>query len=139
MALTVDWIFINVAERSRIQNRYYQECECAHWVQLAWIGELTSAIALGINLYMLNFKLPEKIKQHTDVDNERCKVREKYKPLLIDYDTIVFAEVRDRHDPLIMAIIAIKKYSGTNEKRELKAPVVICGTALMAVYPSNHL
>ena len=37
--------------------------------QLSWLGGLTSAIALGINLYMLNFNLPDNIKQHTDAAN----------------------------------------------------------------------
>lgn len=30
--------------------------------QLSWLGGLTSAVALGINLYMLNFNLPDEIK-----------------------------------------------------------------------------
>ena len=48
---------------------------------LSWIGGLTSAIALGLNLYSLNFNLPSDIKSHTDAANEfrtgeRCHLRQ---------------------------------------------------------------
>lgn len=90
--------------------------------QLSWIGGLTSAVALGINLYMLNFNLPESIKQHTDAANELWEVREKYKSLLVDYETIDEAEVRERRDSLIMAVSRInKEYPGTDEKSFIKA------------------
>lgn len=89
---------------------------------LSWIGGLTSAVALGINLYMLNFNLPEKIKQHTDAANELWEIREKYKSLIVDYETIDEAEVRARRDSLIIAVSMInKKYPGTDEKSIKKA------------------
>lgn len=89
---------------------------------LSWIGGLTSAVALGINLYMLNFNLPEKIKQHTDAANELWEVRERYKSLLVDYETIDEAEVRSRRDALIMVVSRINKdYPGTDEKGFAKA------------------
>ena len=90
--------------------------------QLSWIGGMTSAIVLGINLYMLNFNLPEKIKQHTDAANELWEVREKYKSLLVDYETIDEAEVRTSRDSLIMEVSRInKEYPGTDEKSFKKA------------------
>lgn len=90
--------------------------------QFSWVGGLTSAVALGINLYMLNFNLLEKIKQHTDAANELWDVREKYKSLLVDYETIDEAEVRTRRDSLTMAVSRInKEYPGTDEKSFKKA------------------
>ena len=45
---------------------------------ISWLsfgGSLTSAIALGLNLYMLNFNLPNLIKSHTDAANELMENR----------------------------------------------------------------
>lgn len=55
---------------------------------LNWIGCITSAIALALNLYMLNFNLPDNIKNHTDAANELWDVREAYKSLLVDFDDL---------------------------------------------------
>lgn len=94
--------------------------------KLSWIGGLTSAIALGINLYMLNFNLPEKIKQHTDAANDLWDVREKYKSLIVDFETIDKAEARTRRDSLIVEVGRInKKYPGTDEKSFTKAQTII--------------
>lgn len=90
--------------------------------QLSWGGGLTSAVALALNLYTLNFNLPEKIKQHTDAANELWEVREKYKSLLVDYETIDEADIRFRRDSLMMAVSRInKEYPGTDEKSFTKA------------------
>ena len=90
--------------------------------QLSWLGGLTSAVALGINLYMLNFNLPDEIKQHTDAANELWEAREKYKSLLVDFDAIDESEVRNRRDSLMMVISRInKEYPGTDEKSFTKA------------------
>lgn len=85
--------------------------------QLSWLGGLTSVIALGINLYMLNFNLPDEIKQHTDAANALWEVRERYKSLIVDFDDIDILEARDRRDKLIQIVSEInKKYPGTDEK-----------------------
>jgi hypothetical protein len=80
-------------------------------------GGLTSAIALGINLYMLNFNLPDNIKQHIDAANALWEVRERYKSLIVDFDDIDILEARNRRDKLIQIVSEInKKYPGTDEK-----------------------
>ena len=85
--------------------------------QLRWVGGLTSAIALGINLYMLNFNLPDNIKQHIDAANALWEVRERYKSLIVDFDDIDILEARNRRDKLIQIVSEInKKYPGTDEK-----------------------
>ena len=66
--------------------------------QLSWLGGLTSAIALGINLYMLNFNLPDNIKQHTEAANALWEVRESYKSLIVDCDSIERDVVRERRN-----------------------------------------
>lgn len=89
--------------------------------QLSWLGGLTSAIALGINLYMLNFNLPDNIKQHTEAANALWEVRERYKSLIVDFDSIEIDVVRERRDKLIQAVSDInKRYPGTDEKSFIK-------------------
>ena len=90
--------------------------------QLSWLGGLTSVIALGINLYMLNFSLPDSIKQHTDAANELWEVRERYKSLIVDFDSIEIDIVRKKRDELIRAVSDInKRYPGTDEDSFKKA------------------
>ena len=90
--------------------------------QLSWLGGLTSALALGINLYMLNFNLPDNIKQHTEAANALWEVRERYKSLIVDFDSIEIDVVRERRDKLIQAVSDInKRYPGTDEKSFIKA------------------
>ncbi len=84
---------------------------------LSWIGGLTSAVALGLNLYMLSFNLPDKIKAHTDAANELWDVREAYKSLLIDLDDLELDQIRENRDALTERVSQInKKYPGTDGK-----------------------
>lgn len=84
---------------------------------LSWIGGLTSAIALGLNLYMLNFNVTDDIKNHTDAANELWDVREAYKSLLVDFDVLSDDTIRRKRNELIAAVSRINKaYPGTDEK-----------------------
>ena len=84
---------------------------------LCWVGGLTSATSLGLNLYSLNFNLPTIIKNHTDAANELWDVREAYKTILIDYDEMTNEEIRSKRDKLTQAVSQInKKYPGTDDK-----------------------
>ena len=84
---------------------------------LSWVGGLTSAVALGLNLYMLNFNLPDNIKSHTDAANELWDVREAYKSLLIDLDDLELDQIRENRDALTERVSQInKKYPGTDGK-----------------------
>lgn len=89
---------------------------------LSWIGGLTSAIALGLNLYMLNFNVTEEIKKHIDAANELWDVREAYKSLLVDFDYLSEDDIRKKRDKLIEAVGKVNKaYPGTDEKAFTKA------------------
>lgn len=89
---------------------------------ISWIGGLTSAIALGLNLYMLNFNVQEEIKKHTDAANELWDIREAYKSLLVDFDALSISTIRDKRDKLIETIGSINKtYPGTDKKSFSKA------------------
>jgi len=89
---------------------------------LSWIGGLTSAIALGLNLYMLNFNVAEDIKKHTDAANELWDVREAFKSLDVDFDDLSVEEIRKKRDELNKKIGEVnKKYPGTDEKSFMKA------------------
>ena len=84
---------------------------------LSWLGGFTSALALGLNLYMLNFNVSDDIKKHTDAANELWDVREAYKSLLVDFDALTDEEIRSKRDTLIAEISRINKaYPGTDEK-----------------------
>lgn len=54
--------------------------------ELSWVGGFTSAIALDLNLYSLNFNLLTDIKSHTDAAYDLWEVREAYKSLLCDFE-----------------------------------------------------
>lgn len=89
---------------------------------LSWIGGLTSAIALGLNLYMLNFNIPDDIKKHTDAANDLWGVREAYKSLLVDFNVLSDDVIREKRDRLIAEVGRINKaYPGTDEKAFKKA------------------
>lgn len=94
----------------------------ANWSWLAWAGAVLSAIALGLNLYMLSFNLPNSIKDHVDAANELWSVREAYKSLLVDFDDLSTEQIRDKRDRLSEVVSQINKRSpGTDEKSFRKA------------------
>ena len=89
---------------------------------LCWVGGLTSATSLGLNLYSLNFHLPTNIKNHTDAANELWDVREAYKAIIIDFDEMTNEEIRIMRDKQTQAVSQInKKYPGTDDKAFTKA------------------
>ena len=84
---------------------------------LNWIGALASTVALALNIYLLNFDLADIIKQHTNAANELWEVREKYKSLIVDVDSIEKDELRTIRDELMKVVSDIyKKYPGTDKK-----------------------
>ena len=89
---------------------------------LSWVGGFTSAIALGLNLYSLNFKLPDEIKVHTDAANALWDAREEYKSLIIDSELLTTEEIRERRDSITKTVSSINKmYPGTDNKSFAKA------------------
>ena len=66
--------------------------------QLSWVGGLTSAIALGLNLYTLNFNIEDDICKHTDAANALWEVREAYKAAITDIELLSIEEARSRRD-----------------------------------------
>lgn len=88
----------------------------------SWVGGLTSAIALALNLYSLNFDLPAEIKSHTDAANELWDVREAYKSLLVDFDELSNDDIRKRRDAITKSVSRINKaYPGTDSKAFARA------------------
>lgn len=89
---------------------------------LSWAGGATSAIALSLNLYMLNFNVPESIKDHTDAANELWNVRERYKSLIVDFETLSTNEIQHKRDDLQEMVNKINHtYPGTDSKSFKKA------------------
>ena len=93
---------------------------CIPW--LSWVGGLTSATALALNLYSLNFNLPSDIKSHTNAANELWDVREAYKALICDFEFLSYDEIRTRRDMITQLVSRINKmYPGTDNKAFAKA------------------
>lgn len=89
---------------------------------LSWVGGFTSATALGLNLYSLNFNLPSDIKSHTDAANELWDAKEAYRSLFCDFDELTNDEIRIRRDEITNKVSLInKKYPGTDDKAFKKA------------------
>ena len=89
---------------------------------LSWVGGLTSATALGLNLYSLNFNLPTDIKSHTDAANELWDAKEAYRSLLCDYEELTNDQIRAKRDEITQRVSQInKKYPGTDDKAFAKA------------------
>ena len=84
---------------------------------LTWLNIFCSAVSLSLNLYVLNFNLPDNIKAHTDAANELWKVRELYRALLVDFDDMSPEDIRERRNQLTESVSLInKKYPGTDNK-----------------------
>ena len=60
---------------------------------LSWLGGLFSAFALALNLYVHEFNIPDDIQKHVDAANELWDVREAYKSLLIDFESLTDEEM----------------------------------------------
>lgn len=89
---------------------------------LSWVGGFTSAAALGLHLYSLNFNLSSEIKAHMDAANELWDVREAYKALITDYVELSNEEIRLKRDEITQVVSRInKEYPGTNKKAFNKA------------------
>lgn len=86
-----------------------------------WL-KICSAGALFLNLYMLNFNIPDKIKAHTSAANDLWEVREGYKSLLVDFNDMSLEAIRAKRDKLTESVSMInKKYPGTDNKSFKKA------------------
>ena len=89
---------------------------------LSWVGGLSSALALFLNLYLLNFRVAEDIEKHTNAANELWDIREQYKSLLIDFDALSDDLIREKRDNLTEAVGKVNKtYPGTDNKSFKKA------------------
>ena len=89
---------------------------------LSWVGGATSALALFLNLYTLNFNAAGEIKKHTDAANDLWDIREAYRSLLADFDILSDQEITAKRDELIAATSKVNKnYPDTDEKAFAKA------------------
>lgn len=89
---------------------------------LCWIGGFTSALALGLNLYSLNFNLPAEIKSHMDAANSLWDIRESYKDLITDFDELSNEQIREKRNEITKDVSRINKmYPGTDDKAFKKA------------------
>ena len=89
---------------------------------LSWIGGVTSAASLPLNLYLLNFNVIEEKKKHEDAANALWDVREKCRSLLVDFSALADEEIRKRRDLIINCISEInKKYPGTEARSFARA------------------
>lgn len=89
---------------------------------LAWVGGVTAALSLGLNLYLKDNKMDTKIGDHKNASDDLWYIREKYASLITDFDDLSNDEVRNRRDELVKEWNDInKKYPGTDKKGYLAA------------------
>ena len=90
------------------------------------LGGACSFLSLCLNLYMLNFDLPNQIKQHTEAANELWEIRECYVAFITDFDMLSDEEVRSRRDDLTKVVAQVnKKYPGTDRRSYAEARVAL--------------
>lgn len=86
-------------------------------ILLSWVGGITAAVSLGLNLYTKDFNLQDDIKKHKDAADSLWDVRESYISLLVDFEALQIDEIRSRRDELQEMVSEInKKYPRTDRK-----------------------
>lgn len=86
-------------------------------VLLSWLGGITAALSLGLNLYTKDFNLQEDIQKHKDAADDLWDVRETYISLLTDFDILNEDNIREQREKLQDAVSKInRKYPGTDGK-----------------------
>ncbi len=86
-------------------------------VLLSWLGGITAALSLGLNLYTKDFNLQQDIQKHKDAADDLWDVREKYISLLTDFDILNEDNIREQRDKLQDMVSKInRKYPGTDGK-----------------------
>ena len=91
-------------------------------VLLSWLGGITAAISLGLNLYTKDFNLQEDIQKHKDAADDLWDVRETYISLLTDFDILNEDNIREQREKLQDAVSKInRKYPGTDGKSYAEA------------------
>lgn len=93
---------------------------------MSWLGGFTSAFALALNLYMLNFNIADEIKMNEAAANELWTIREGYKSLIADFDDLSQEVLREKRDKLIAETSRVnKEYPGTDDRSIAKAKKTI--------------
>lgn len=89
----------------------------ADQVLLSWIGGITAAVSLGLNLYTKDYDLQKDINAHENAANELWDVREKYISLLTDFEVLPFEKITEVRDAMQEKMSQInKKYPCTDKK-----------------------
>lgn len=91
-------------------------------ILLSWLGGITAALSLVLNLYTKDFDLQEDIQKHKDAADDLWDVRETYISLLTDFDTLNEDNIREQREKLQDAVSKInRKYPGTDGKSYAEA------------------
>lgn len=72
-----------------------------------WIGGFTAALALGLNLYMLNFNISDEMNKHRNSAHSLWSVRARYRSLLVDFDCLADEDIRKKRDELTETVAQI--------------------------------
>ncbi|MDO4462911.1 MAG: SLATT domain-containing protein [Bacillota bacterium] len=93
---------------------------------LSWLGGITAALSLGLNLYVKEFEYQKEITQHEAAANDLWDVRESYVSLISDFEIMKENELRCQRDELQKRVSEINhKYPGTDTKSYRKAQVAL--------------
>lgn len=91
-------------------------------IVLSWIGGITAALSLAINLYSKDFKFQTDARAHKDAADELWDIREDYVSLITDFDSMPLDEIKSKRDFLKATVSKInKKYPGTDRCGYMRA------------------
>ena len=89
---------------------------------LSWLGGITAALSLGLNLYVKEFDYQKEITEHEAAANALWDVRESYVSLITDFDVMKDDELRCCRDDLQRRVSEInKQYPGTDKRSYCEA------------------
>ncbi len=113
----IKWIKIAQIALTAVSTVGFLATVISNQTVLSWIGGITAAVSLGLNLYIKEFDYQKDILEHEAAANDLWDVREEYVSLLTDFEIMEDEEIRCRRDELQRSVSKINKnYLGTDQK-----------------------
>ncbi len=84
---------------------------------MTWIGGISAALSLGLNLYTKDAKLQVEAQKHKNAADDLWEVREQYTSLIVDLEVSSEERIREERDRLTKTVSEInRKYPKTNRR-----------------------
>lgn len=84
---------------------------------LTWVGGITAALSLCLNLYAKEYKIQNEVNQHRNAANVLWDIKECYVSLLVDFEVLEEKEIQSRREILCKRVSEVNNnYPATDEK-----------------------